>query len=47
MTKPYYDTLWPKSKPTWEKDVELEYFEREGEGCIFRQGYLDGGRKMD
>jgi hypothetical protein len=27
--------------------VKLEYMERFGEGSIFRQGYLDGGKKMD
>ena len=47
ITKPYYDALWPKSKPTWEEKASIEFFEREGEGCSFRQGYLDGGRKMD
>ncbi|KAF2174205.1 hypothetical protein M409DRAFT_16472 [Zasmidium cellare ATCC 36951] len=47
MTKPYYETLWAKSKPTWEREVEIEYFEREGEGCAFREGYLGLGRKMD
>ncbi|KAF2642430.1 hypothetical protein P280DRAFT_362754, partial [Massarina eburnea CBS 473.64] len=28
LTKPYYDTLWEESKPTWEKEMEIEYFER-------------------
>lgn len=47
MTKSYYEPLWAKSRPTWEKEPVLEYFEREGEGCIFRQAYLDGGKQMD
>jgi quinol monooxygenase YgiN len=46
LTKPYYTTLWPKSKPTWEKDVQLEYFEREGEGSVYRKKYLDCGKLM-
>jgi hypothetical protein len=25
----------------------LEFMERQGEGCAYRQAYLDGGRKMD
>lgn len=25
----------------------LEFMERQGEGCSYRQAYLDGGRKMD
>lgn len=47
MTKPYYETLWAKSKPTWEADPVLEYFEREGEGCVYRKEYLNGGKQMD
>lgn len=47
LTKSYYATLWEKSKPTWEREVEIEYFEREGEGCRFRRGYLGGGECMD
>ena len=27
--------------------VKIEYLERYGEGSIYRQGYLDGGKKMD
>lgn len=46
LTKSYYETLWAKSRPTWEKEFEIEYFERLGEGCSFRQGYLDGGMQM-
>ncbi|KXT13955.1 hypothetical protein AC579_4204 [Pseudocercospora musae] len=45
MTKPYYATLWPKSEPCWEEPAKIEYFEREGEGCTFKQGFLDGGRR--
>jgi hypothetical protein len=26
---------------------KIEYFEREGEGSIYREGYLAGGKKMD
>ncbi|KAK9802171.1 putative Antibiotic biosynthesis monooxygenase [Seiridium cardinale] len=44
LTKPYYATMWDQSKPTWEKEAQLEYFEREGEGSIYQKGYLDGGR---
>ncbi|ESK84558.1 antibiotic biosynthesis monooxygenase [Moniliophthora roreri MCA 2997] len=47
LTKPYYATLWEKSKPTWEKEVRIEYWERVGEGCSFRKLYLDGGKQMD
>ncbi|KAF2801905.1 uncharacterized protein BDZ99DRAFT_429095, partial [Mytilinidion resinicola] len=31
LTRPYYSTLWEKSKPTWEKEMVTQYFEREGE----------------
>ncbi|KAK9779894.1 putative Antibiotic biosynthesis monooxygenase [Seiridium cardinale] len=44
LTKTYYATMWDQSKPTWEKEAQLEYFEREGEGSIYQKGYLDGGR---
>ena len=44
--KPYYATLWEKSRPTWEKEIEIEWFEREGEGCSFREKYLEGGMRM-
>ena len=47
LTKPYYATLWEKSRPTWEREVEIQYFEREREGCSYRKGYLEGGRCMD
>ncbi|OQV03324.1 hypothetical protein CLAIMM_08377 [Cladophialophora immunda] len=47
LTKPYYATLWERSRPTWRREVEIAYFEREGEGCAYRSGYLDGGRRMD
>lgn len=47
LTKPYYEALWPKSRPTWEKEVDIENYEREGEGCIFRREYLSGRKCMD
>jgi quinol monooxygenase YgiN len=47
LTKPYYAELWDKSRPTWEKEVVINYFEREGEGCSFRKGYMAGGKSMD
>ncbi|KAI1077746.1 hypothetical protein F5B20DRAFT_252015 [Whalleya microplaca] len=47
LTKPYYTILWEKSKPTWEKDMVIEWFEREGEGCSYRKQYLDGGKLMN
>ncbi|KAJ7666009.1 hypothetical protein DFH06DRAFT_906295, partial [Mycena polygramma] len=31
LTKPYYETLWERSRPTWEREFEMEYFERFGE----------------
>lgn len=47
LTKPYYETLWEKSKPTWEKEVVIQYLERLGEGCSYRTTYLEGARRMD
>lgn len=47
LTKPYYAALWPRSRPTWEREVEIEYFERVGEGFAFREGYLLGGEEGD
>jgi quinol monooxygenase YgiN len=47
MTKSYYAEMWPKSQPLWEGESKIEYYERDGEACIFRQDYLDGGRKVD
>lgn len=46
ITKPYYATLWPQSTPTWEEEVKIEYYEREGEGCIYKQEFLDQGKNM-
>lgn len=46
LTKPYYETLWKGSRPTWAKEMEIEWFEREGEGCSYKQQYLVGGKKM-
>lgn len=45
LTKPYYDTLWQKSKPTWEKEVQIEYWERLGEGMSYKDEFLVGGTK--
>lgn len=47
LTKPYYATLWEKSKPTWEKEVVINYFEREGEGCNYRKEFLDSATCRD
>ena len=47
LKKPYYDTLWAKSKPTWAKEMKITYLERLGEGCSYRKGYLQAGRCMD
>jgi quinol monooxygenase YgiN len=47
MTKDYYTEMWPKSQPLWEEPPKIEYYERVGEASIFRQEYLDGGKKMD
>lgn len=44
LTKPYYGELWPRSRPTWEKEAVLEYFEREGEACSFRKSFFEGGK---
>lgn len=27
--------------------VKIEYFERLGEGCSYREGYIAGGKKVD
>lgn len=47
LTKPYYAPMWEKSRPTWHKEPQIEYFERDGEGSIFRKGYLARGTLMD
>ncbi|KAG4435184.1 hypothetical protein IFR05_009323 [Cadophora sp. M221] len=47
MTKPYYESLWTKSKPLWTEDIRIEYFEREGEGCAWSDEYLVGGNRME
>ncbi|KAE8448680.1 hypothetical protein EG329_008895 [Mollisiaceae sp. DMI_Dod_QoI] len=47
MTKPYYKTLWEKSKPLWIVDIKMEYYEREGEGSFWSNEYLAGGTKME
>lgn len=46
MTKPYYATMFPKSEKTWIEPPKMEYFERDGEASVYRQEYLDGGKKM-
>ncbi|KAF2735001.1 hypothetical protein EJ04DRAFT_512147 [Polyplosphaeria fusca] len=43
LKKAYYDDLWKRSQPTWEKEMEIEFWERLGEGCSFKEGYLKGG----
>ncbi|KAF2101297.1 hypothetical protein NA57DRAFT_72739 [Rhizodiscina lignyota] len=45
LTKPYYATLWQKSRSTWTKEVEIEYFERLGEGASYKEEYLNGAMK--
>ncbi|CZR57841.1 uncharacterized protein PAC_07730 [Phialocephala subalpina] len=47
LTKPYYKILWEKSKPLWVDEAKMEYFEREGEGSVWSDEYLAGGRKME
>lgn len=47
LTKPYYDTLWAKSEPTWAREMQITYMERLGEGCTYRKLYLEGGKGMD
>ncbi|KAL9531324.1 putative monooxygenase [Sphaerulina musiva] len=44
FTKPYYATLWPKSQPTWSAPVEVEFFERSGDGDLHREKYLAKSR---
>lgn len=46
MTKPYYATMFPKSEKTWIEPPKMEFFERDGESSVYRQEYLDGGKKM-
>lgn len=43
LTKPYYEELWKGSRPTWAKEMEIEWFQREGEGCSWKKEYLNGG----
>ncbi|KAI5363748.1 hypothetical protein Slin14017_G057120 [Septoria linicola] len=47
FTKPYYATLWPKSEPTWAAPVEVEYFERTGDGSTYRKEFLNLGTRID
>ncbi|KAF2211332.1 hypothetical protein CERZMDRAFT_98642 [Cercospora zeae-maydis SCOH1-5] len=47
FTKDYYKTLWPKSQPLWREPVQVEYYERSGDGLMtYRQEFLDLGEKM-
>lgn len=47
LTKDYEQQLWPKSKPLWAKNIRIQYMERLGEGCSYRNEYLRSGREMD
>jgi len=40
LTKPYYGTLWEWSRPTWEKEIQIEYMERLGEGMSYKDTFL-------
>jgi len=40
LTKPYYATLWEKSRPTWEREVQIEYMERLWEGMSYKDIFL-------
>lgn len=42
LAKPYYAELWTNSKPTWESQMTIEYYERFGEGFTVKKGYLRG-----
>lgn len=42
LTKPYYETLWARSRPTWEREVKIEYLERLGEGFSYKEKFLEG-----
>ncbi|KAM3414352.1 hypothetical protein BST61_g10998 [Cercospora zeina] len=47
FTKDYYKKLWPKSQPLWREPVQVEFYERSGDGLMtYRQEFLDLGRKM-
>lgn len=47
MTNSAYANMWTKSQPTWDGEPKIEYYERAGEACIFRQACMDGGEKID
>ncbi|KAF7533732.1 hypothetical protein G7054_g6818 [Neopestalotiopsis clavispora] len=47
LTKPYYASMWPKSKATWAGEPKIEYFERSGEASIYRKAFLDQSKLMD
>lgn len=42
LTKSYYGTLWEKSRPTWEREMSIEYLERVREGFSFNEKFLEG-----
>lgn len=47
MTKSYYGPMWEMSRPTWEKDPQVEYYEPRGESSIYRKGFLGNRKSMD
>lgn len=47
IAKPYYTKLWEESEWTYEAPREIEFFEKEGEGCSYRHLYFAGGKQMD
>ena len=47
ITKPYYEGLFEAVGPMLERDRQVEWFERLGEGCSYRKAYLDGGEGME
>jgi quinol monooxygenase YgiN len=46
LKKEYYKTLWEQTEWMYEGERRIEYLERFGEGCVFRERYLEGGKKM-
>jgi quinol monooxygenase YgiN len=47
LTRPYEQDMWPKSKPLWERDIEITYMVRLGEGFSCRKQYLGGIKCRD
>lgn len=51
MKKPYYAEMFPESEKTWREPPTMEFYERGVGGgeevCVFREGFLSGGRKVD